>query len=1040
MKSLGFLSMKEIQTKHFLPVLLLFFLMPLLTFGQKTVSGTIVSSDGEPMIGANVLVKGTDLGTITDISGRYTIEGVPDASDVLVVSFIGYATEELIIDNRNTVDVLLTATASQLEELVVVGYGTQKKVNLTGAVSSMNVDHFEGRPITQASQALAGEISGVSVRQVSGAPGFTPGGGLPGDGSDPDNNYIASDKAEIRIRGLGTFSSAGNDPFILVDGINMDIDEVNPNDIASVSVLKDAASASIYGSRAANGVILITTKKGQRDLQVHYDGYVGKQTVMEFPKYLPSWEQAGALNEAQANNGLASTYTAAEIELFRNGSDPDNYPNNDHVRNIFSTGSGLQTTHNLSVSGGSDRSTYWFSTRYQLSEGFIDHYSNNRFDYNLKINTDISEKFNLEVGVVGNKQKQQFPLMSIPGLIHGEWHAISYWLPPSFPTRRSDGSYGNYFNRSPYAVLDEPGLRTFDKTHTLARTRLSYQIIEPLTLRGEAAYKTNTLMDVANQRQYQIDATTLHGTKSTDEQHSNENLLLLRAIIEFNKELQNHDINIIAGIEQEEWQSNFIKAFRGNQPTNELHELNSGDAATQTNNGNTEEYALRSYFGRFQYAFKGKYLLEGSLRYDGSSRFSEGNRFGVFPSVSGAWRISEEDFFPETSWIDHLKVRASWGKLGNQKIGLYPYQQTLSTGQQYFIGDALSSGARVTRVANQDITWESTTVTDVGLDVTLFDGKLDVYADYFYKKTDDILYNISVVNLLGLSASPVNAGAVENKGFEIYLNHRNSIGDFQYSITPNFSYITNKVTALANVDQDIANGLFVGEPLESVYGYVWDGWFLDQEDIDSNLPQPYTPKPGQPRFVDISGPNGVPDGIVNATYDRKPLGSKIPKYIFGATFGAQFKGFDFRLLLQGEAGMKRQLKGLSGTAFHIFDSSVQRYIYDNRWTADNPQRYSEYGRLEVTTVAQFTTQNSSFWMRNASYLKVKNLQIGYTLPSQLTEAIKLSFLRVYLNASNLYSFDSYPQGWDPDEVHDDWFWGVKYPNARTFTGGLQVKF
>jgi TonB-linked SusC/RagA family outer membrane protein len=516
--------------------------------------------------------------------------------------------------------------------------------------------------------------------------------------------------------------------------------------------------------------------------------------------------------------------------------------------------------------------------------------------------------------------------------------------------------------------------------------------------------------------------------------YSSSNDLTSEIFLNYDKSIKNHNFSLLGGVSQEAYNYDWINASRDNFPNDLLYELNAGSVGNMQNSGSAYSWKLMSYFGRFNYSFQDKYLIEANLRVDGSSRFAEDSRYGFFPSFSGGWRLSEENFMDQISWIDNLKIRASWGELGNQQIGNYPYQKTVNLGYNYPIGGEISPGAAMTTLPFEDITWETTRITNGGVDVMVLDSKLSFIVDYFYKKTIDILYPISVSNVLGMSAGERNAGAIENKGWEFELTYKDEVGDFSYSIHPNFSIVDNQVLSLASVEQDINKGLFIGHPINSFYGYVADGLFVDQEDIDSYAKQNYTAKPGFIRYKDISGPDGIPDGIVSAQYDRKVIGSRIPKYSYGAGITADYKGFDFYIQLHGLAGYYQTPVGQWIYALYN-QGNIQQWQWDERWTKENPDRNAAYPRLEETgSGSPVFGQSSTYWLYDASFIRIKNIQIGYTIPKNFIPNVDK--LRIYISATNLLTFDNYQKGWDPEMTLNS----AHYPLLSNVVCGLNINF
>lgn len=988
---------------------------PLEMLQNAKVSGVITdATTGNPLPGVNIIIEGTTVGTVTDIDGKYSIE-IPSPNAVLVYTFIGYNIEKNQVGNRTTIDLTMVPDITSLQEIVVVGYGTQKKVNLTGSVANVSSGDIENKPITRVSQALAGMVSGVSAIQGSGKPG--------------------DDGAQIRIRGIGTFSDAGNDPLVLIDGLAASLNDIDPNNIKSISVLKDAASASIYGTRAANGVILIETKRGQKGkLQINYNNYFGWQKVTELPDFLNSAEYATYKNVAAPN-----TYTDEEIEKFKNGSDPDNYPNVPHLKNLLSTGSGFQTNHNLNFMGGDEKNSYLFSLGYLSQDGLVAKNNYSRYNFGLNFDSKVASKLDLKVNLNGYSQNTDEPRAS-----YGDVQSIIGYAvreAPVYAGKKSDGTYGYQDDYSPEAWLASESFTNKKAKNLLGAMELSWEIIKGLTLSGKAGYKYYTWTDQWFQSTFKFDESKTVSPNKLSVSSGDNSLVTLQSLLQYTKTIEKHSFTVLAGFSQEEYREDWTTAYRDNFANNELYELNAGSSKNQQSSGSGSEWALRSYFGRVNYSFDGKYLFEANARYDGTSRFPSSGRWGLFPSVSAGWRISEESFIKDNiAWIDNLKLRASWGKLGNQNVSNYPYQYVLSLGQNYTFGGSTASGVALTKLPNENITWEKTAVTDFGFDFSVLKDKLSLTFDYFNKITSDILYAKSVSSVLGLETSLYNAGEVKNNGFEVYLNYRTSLGKFNITVSPNFSYIKNEVTKLADgKSKDIDKGLFVGKSIGAIYGYEADGIFVDDADVASYPTQPIAGEPGVIRFKDISGPNGVPDGVVDATYDQKVIGSTTPKYYYGLNLNLDYKGFDFSMLLQGSGGNQKQMGSYMAYAFYN-GGQIQRWQADNAWTEANPDRNALYPKITNLGKNDENAQSSTFWNRNAGFLRLKNLQIGYTIPQNITQKIRINSVRVFASGQNLFSINSFYQGWDPEMSQSTGDSPNFYPITSVYSFGVNVKF
>lgn len=988
------------------------------------VTGTVLDEKGEPLPGVSVLIKGTQIGTLTDVKGAFSLN-VDDSKQVLVFSFVGYIAQEVPIGARNAIEVTLKESIAVLEEMVVVGYGVQRKVNLTGSVSSVSGETITRRIASQSSQLLQGAASGLTVIQASGEPG--------------------GDQAAMQIRGIGTFSGAGTAPLVLVDGVPSSINAVNPNNIERITILKDAASAAIYGSRAANGVILVTTKVGSSGkLTVSYDTYVGKQQPTELPQYVDSWVYAEMFNEARKNEGQSPVYTQEEIEKFKSGLYPDEYPNKHHLRDLFKTGNGLQTKHNFTIQGGSKQSTYLFSTGYLRQNGLIKNNAYDRYDLQLNVNNQLKENLKLNIKLMGYQSLTDKPAgiaangsktLDLFGVIQAANHHVA-----TVPGRRSDGTYG--VTQGVTVAEGRLASGSFGKHRTtsfISNVSLDWDLTKSLKFSNRVSYQWGHTFNRLYGAQFRADPNWLFGPSQVDISTTNSRDLMFESLLQYNKSFGDHSISALGGFSSLTNNAHSMGAFRDNFPSSQLYVINAASPVNDSNSEGETVGKLVSYFGRINYAFKDKYLLEANLRYDGSSRFAKHGRFGLFPSFSGGWRISEEEFF-KVSWIDNMKLRASYGELGNQQIGLYPYQKTLALGSVYALGttETIRPGIQLTKLPFEDITWETTRISNAGLDLDLFKGRLNIGVEYYKKVTDNILYQLTVSQVLGMTVGEQNAGKVENKGWEFEVGFRDKIGKFSYKIQPNFSVNQNKVLSLAGIERDIARGLFVGKPISSIYGYQTDGLFMDQNDIDTYPTQNYIAKPGFPRFRDISGPEGKPDGIVSADYDRTILGSEYPKFNYGMSISADFMGFDFFLQMQGIGGYRTLIQG-DEQAFNNF-GNIQQWHVDNRWRADSPDRNAAYPRLEQAYHASPWAVNLDYWTRNASFLRFKNIQVGYNFSTKWLNKFSIDHFRLYLHGENLMSFNQYYRGWDPEMETKGTQTVSYYPITRVWSLGLSLQF
>lgn len=991
----------------------------------------VVSDAFGPIAGANVVVKGTTNGTITDMDGRFSLDAPKGAK--LQISYIGYITKELTVDTKTDYVIELVEDSQALEEVVVVGYGTEKKVNVIGSIAQIGSEKLENRSTPQLSNVLTGQMAGVTVIQRSGRPGNSGG--------------------EIRVRGVGSFGGESNksDALVLIDGIPGKLNDVSSEDVESISVLKDASTAAIYGSRAANGVILVTTKTGKEGkVSVGYNGYVGFNTPTALPEFVDTWQYATLYNEAVGREA----YTQEEIQKFRDGSDPDHYANARYLDEVFSR-KGLQTGHDVTINGGNAENKYMVSFGYLKQNGIVE--KNDYQRYNARVNLINEILLGLKLtsrlsGVYGNRKEPMAPggddadnmLVLIQKALR---------FPGLTPTILSDGSFGagRELHGTPAGWIKSDSFYENPEFSLNANVRLDYNPIKDLQLSAIGAYTYTNGEERTYRSTMKLSGDRVLGPSELKHKMGKTIYKTFQATAEYNKTIGGHTFGILAGYSWEQEDYRYVQGSRDKFPGNDLPYLNAGSPDNQKSEGTGNAWAIQSGFGRLRYNFNERYLFESTVRYDGSSRFPQSKKFGFFPSVAAGWRLSEENFFKENEslgFISNLKLKVSWGRLGNQNIGNYPYQSVYELGQNYPFGDTYTQGAAVTTAVDPTIKWEETETIDGGLEAVFWNGLLSVNASYFNRRTYDILYKPSgsVSTILGQKISEMNTGELKNFGWEFEVGHRNKIGDVSYNVNANLSIIKNKLTTLGvgNVEQlngMVGNGsdLFIGYPIQMYYGYVSDGVFLDENDIKSWYDQSKVtpnPQPGDIRYKDISGPDGVPDGKIDPNYDRVYLGSRIPKFTFGLNLGVEYKGLDLSVLLQGVAGVTGMLDGFAGWAFRG-DGNIQKWQAEGRFDPANPTRYPAYPRLE--DLSNSTTPNivtSDFWTQDASYIRLKNIQLGYTFPKKMLQAAKISNLRVYVQAENPLCWNKYKPGWDP-EINTS---GNYYPILATYTFGVNFKF
>ena len=1006
-------------------LLSVFFTCSIVQAQVKTITGRVLDKvSNSPIPGVSIVIKGTKIITQSDPKGNFTIDPGSTQSPVLLFSYVGYTNQEVAIGNKLQINVYLTEANKGLNEVVVVGYGTQKKATVTGAISVVKSDAIADRPITSASQALSGQVPGVWVNQTSGQPG--------------------ADGATIRVRGIGTLGNSG--ALVVVDGVVATLGDVNPNDIESITVLKDA-SAAIYGSRAANGVILVQTKMGKKGaMQVDFTSYYGKQKAIKLPEVVTnSIEYMELYNQALANQGGAPYFTKATIDQYRAGTDPLIYPNNDWGSIIFKPAD-IQSNL-LRLSGGKENTQYSVSLGYTDQDGVVT--KDNSSNYTLRSNIDskVSEKFDwgLRTGLRYQTQSQSYYNGGASGMLREVNRTL-----PFYGTYTSNGDYAstwvNAVNpnfQSPLVMVNEG--KNFSSFHNLnASVFLNYEILKGLkwNVTGGAVYTSgdNQLftpkVDIYNPLSLQK-RSTMGASGPTASNYWDKNLYkTIYTSLTYKKLIaKDHDLSLAAIYSQEKNDFRVLSGSIMGFVSNELTELNAG-LSTPLINGTSNEWAIKSYIGRLNYTYKEKYLLEGIARYDGSSRFAEDTRWGFFPSVSLGWRVTQEAFMKSQKIVDELKIRASWGKSGNDQIGLYAYIPTLAFARFYNFNDEMVSGVAQTSIVDEAIKWEVGTKRNIGFDAAFLGSKLTTTFDYFEDKRDGILRAIKIPQFLGITASPVkNLAAVSNKGWEFSANYADHIGGVKFGAGFNVTHVRNNVDYIP--DPQIGfNSIVEGQPINSFYMWKAIGLFQNQDEVNSSAkPTVNSTKPGDIKFEDFSGPNGKPDGKIDQ-FDRQHVGKPIPTWTYGANLTVAYKGFDMSALIQGVADVESYVG--SDLFFPFFNGAgvLKRWQSGNTWTPENPN--AALPRLTAYNALTNNYSDNSFWLQDASFLRLKNVQLGYTLPEALIKHLKIRGIRFYVDGQNLFTSTKF-EGLDPERTLTS-TGSVQYPNVRIITGGINVKF
>ncbi|RYY62966.1 MAG: TonB-dependent receptor [Chitinophagaceae bacterium] len=1018
-------------------LVLVFLASSVMVFAQTSRTGKVLDDTGKPVPDVNIIVKGTTGGTTTNDAGEFTL--AVSAGQTLVISGVNYETKEVLVGAEGPINISVAAKSGTLSDVVIVGYGTQKRTNLTGAVATIDKKKLENRPVQNAMAALQGVAPGVTVTRSTGQPG--------------------AEGFSLQIRGFSSVNGAT--PLVLIDGSPGSLISVNPNDIETISVLKDAAAASIYGARAAGGVVLVTTKRGASGkVSVTYSGRYAIQNPANVPGRLHSWEEAQMANESRINAGQSPGYTPEQIRWMQ---DPDtNFVRNPANLNDYLYYYDLDQTdlilrdnsptwdHNISMRGGGQKDNYFLSLGYYKQQGVFKlgpdqaDRINARFNYNLQ----ISPVFSLETRLAYRQSNRLAPSGG-NAQIFSNLYTTRTLYPTFFPgttDRYINDNSGNFA----YARLKEGGAEDFREDEGNAQFVFKAKdLVKGLTL--SASYNPRLGTRTIGTASRTIPRYNLVGIASymnnpnsytkSEYKITSDNVQLLADYVK--KVGTSHDFHLLGGYAYEDERTNLTTGRAVNLATNDFFTLNTGDPLQATATEDIQSWGLASYFARFNYAFRNKYLFEANMRYDGSSKNAKVNRWNSFPSLSVGWRLAQEDWFRNALPVfNEFKLRASWGRLGNSdatNFGNYEYVSQMAAGVPYPFNNVRSRSFYQARLASPDKVWEKIETSNIGLDLALLSNRLTFSADYFVKNNNDMLVGLQLSNSIGIQTGQYNLADLRTKGWELVAGWRDNIGaNFSYYVNANIGDNTNKLISY-NGQQAVLPGinfLIEGLPINTVYGYQAAGYFNDAADVAANPRFSSAVGPGDIKYVDVNK-----DGAINAGLGRLAdhgdlveLGNSSPRYTYGFDFGFSFKGFDFSAMFQG-VGQRKLF--LDPTTLYPYTSSWLVPMDYNRdyWKPDNLD--ARFPRMFIGGAQN--TVRSSHWVMNGAYLRMKNIQLGYNLPVKLISKAKLTNAKIYFSGQDLWEVSQMwlKDAFDP-ETPDNASW--QYPFFRTVSFGINLTF
>ncbi len=1006
---------------------------------QRKISGRVTDSKGVPLVAATIRVSGTNNITLSGEDGRFSID-IPDDNAKLEVSFTGMVRQTISVSGLSSVEVVLQELpVDNLDDVVVVGYSATKKANLTGSVATVNGAKLNQRPAPNAANLLQGRITGLEVIQPSAEPG--------------------RDNPNFLIRGRGSFAGGTNNgPLILIDGVTGSINNLSPQDIENVTVLKDAASASIYGARGANGVILVTTKKGKRGpATVNYRMNIARHSPTALPDFVTnSAEYMEMYNQAAARSGVAYRYPQAEIDKYRNATDREQFPNFNTVDYYINPA--LVTNHTLSISGGTEKSLYNLSLGYLNQDAMISNYKFKRYNVLLNYSNEVTKAITIGTSMNLTYKDRDEPPFTGEGMALSIYAAGPLYGPflPDGSGRvvsRAYNSEGRNRNPQEYFIMGEQTTQEYNLNaqafadvkfgkHFVWTTKFALNYVDEFYKMHQVPYDAFLLQEKSTTTGDYVRATFGPDVLGVTDQYSKSITPTVYSTLNYQQKFGDHSVTGLAGYEQVYSKYQVLRGRRTNSVAPALTELtgytNQGEQLFFTHPrlpglSGPSEWALQSFFGRGTYSYKNKYFLEANLRYDGTSRVAPDFRWGLFPSVSAGWVVSNEDFFRDRiNWITHFKLRGSYGTLGNQDVGNYLYQDNLSINVFYpFDNTAVSQGGVINQFRDQSLTWESTSILDFGFDLSIKNGLFGITFDWFNKKTYDILATQPVPMSLGLSAPTTNDGEMQNRGIELELTHQNRIGDVTYGANFLISTAKNEVISIKTPSYGTSVNA-VGLPYGSHYLYIWDGIFQESDIGNARVPRHVlnpNPKAGDLKMKDING-----DGVVDAN-DRTVVDGVYAKYNYSFGFNVGYKGFQLDAFLQGVEGVANRVNNWGIDPFQQGTPPTTKWR--NAWTPQNPT--NALPAIYVSGYAGVAAYaGSTYYLQDASYLRLKNVMLTYTFPGNIAKAIRSKGLSVYVSADNLFTITDY-EGGDPERVSRAGNFS-QYPQAVILNGGLNIQF